>query len=294
MVQVISQAGLGDLLGSSIGQGISKGAETGSNMLMKRFVEQQKLKSFSNMLQNAGQQNMAGMGSGSGGGESQNPFTTIMSNPMLFAQASAAGYGDLVKAGAEHAFKQQEAQVKKAEKIAPYESALDAVNRSRELLEKGNLGTTGLATAAFSSKPGAISEAKQDRTEYEQLGKSLIQVAAGMKGMKGKEAFNTYAKDLGNPRLSVARMKGSLNAMDRIIRGNLKSYGINPPQAQPFAQQDAGQPQQARKSLSTPQAVPQFKVGQQFQAPPQQAPEGSIISQGNKKFIFRQGQWSPL
>ena len=278
--------GFGEMFGKGLGQGL----ETGMPLLMKQIGENRKAKNFSAMMQ--------GMAGGGGGGEAQNPFTAIMNDPVKFAQASAAGYGDMVKTGAEHAYKQQEQREKRATETAPFESALEIVNRQKELLEGGNIGAKaswwGGSQGELRKRGSTFTpEGRADRAEYEQAGKSLIAIASGMKGgMKGKEQFETFSKKLFDSTLKKSEIRGALRGMESIIRGNLRAHGINPQQSS-TPQGATGQPEQARKSLSTPQ-TPQFQVGQQFQGLPPTAPEGAVFNQGGKRSIFRNGQWSPL
>lgn len=99
-----------------------------------------------------------------------------------------------------------------------YEAGLQTVQRMREIGKKGHLGIGSSIQGAF------LGEARKDRGEYEQLGKSLISLASTIP-IRNKVEFETLAHNLYDPSLSDEKREGILNAMEQIISQHLGSQG---------------------------------------------------------------------
>ncbi|MGK5595684.1 MAG: hypothetical protein ACSNEK_10065 [Parachlamydiaceae bacterium] len=98
------------------------------------------------------------------------------------------------------------------EKLAPYYSALNTINRMRELRNTGKLGLL----SSYSPLPST----REAAGEYSQLGKSLIQLSTSIP-IRNRQEFETLAENLYDPNITDATAKGILNAMEKIIRDSL-------------------------------------------------------------------------
>lgn len=100
------------------------------------------------------------------------------------------------------------------EKLSGLTSALDTVNRMREIGKKGHLGFGLSVQKLFNPK------ARHEAGEYEQLGKSLIQFASNISPRNQKE-FETLAGNIYDPSITDDQREGILSAMERIIRNSM-------------------------------------------------------------------------
>jgi hypothetical protein len=123
--------------------------------------------------------------------------------------------------------KGEELAGKYREKIAPFQSGLQTIQRMRQLGKGGNLGR-GSSVLGFFSEQG-----NKDRGEYETLGKNLISLASTIP-IRNRQEFETLAEHLYDPSLPDARREGILDAMERIIQQNMSAYtsGVEMPQSQ--------------------------------------------------------------
>jgi hypothetical protein len=101
--------------------------------------------------------------------------------------------------------------------VATYTQGLDTLNRMRQLRSKGNLGRGSSIIGAFGG------ETAKDRGEYEQLGKSLISLASTIP-IRNQMEFQTLSEKLYDPSITDAEAEGTINAMQRILEGNLSQY----------------------------------------------------------------------
>jgi hypothetical protein len=106
------------------------------------------------------------------------------------------------------------------ERIAPLVSGLQTVKQMRKLGSTGYLGPAS-AQGFFTGllKP----EVRKARAEYEQLGKSLINLASNIP-IRNQKEFETLADQLYDPALTDATREGILDAMERIITQNMQQY----------------------------------------------------------------------
>lgn len=111
----------------------------------------------------------------------------------------------------------KKANTKSKESIAPLQSAFETIERMEKIGKKGNLGVG-------SKYKGIISPTtRKDRSEYERLGKSLIQYSTNIP-IRNKQEFETLAHDLYDPSISDDSREGILNAMKRIIQSSMTQY----------------------------------------------------------------------
>jgi hypothetical protein len=99
--------------------------------------------------------------------------------------------------------------------VAPLEAGLETISQMEKLRKKGNLGFGSSYKGMFSP------ETRRDRGEYEQLGKSLISLASNIP-IRNQMEFATLAEKLYDPSVTDDEAAGILNAMKRIISGNLQ------------------------------------------------------------------------
>jgi hypothetical protein len=105
---------------------------------------------------------------------------------------------------------------KNQEAIAPFNSALEIIDRMKKLGKKNSLGIG-------SKYKGIIySDVRKDRAEYERLGKSLIQYSSNIP-IRNQQEFETLSHDLYDPNISDASREGILNAMKRIVQSAIES-----------------------------------------------------------------------
>ncbi len=139
----------------------------------------------------------------------------------------------------------QQFELRKAEKEnkkarAPFEGALNSINKMKNLGKKGNLGF-GLGMRKPFSK-----EARKDSSEYEILGKGLIQFISDIP-IRNRTEFEVMAHDLYNPSKTDAEREGILDALQGKIENALRalSSGGNPGSSQEAPQQQERPPLQS-------------------------------------------------
>lgn len=107
-------------------------------------------------------------------------------------------------------------QQKQNEKIATFENALETINEMRSISSKGNLGRGSQIFGYFGG------ETSKDRGQYEQLGKSLIQLSTNIP-IRNQREFETLAHNLYNPSLPDAQREGILDSMESLINRSLQA-----------------------------------------------------------------------
>lgn len=108
--------------------------------------------------------------------------------------------------------------LKRQGQAAPFEAGLQTVQKMREIGRRGHLGIGSGIQGVF------LGQARKDRGEYEQLGKSLIQLASTIP-IRNKVEFETLAHNLYDPSLSDEKREGILDAMEFIINQGLQAKG---------------------------------------------------------------------
>jgi hypothetical protein len=142
----------------------------------------------------------------------------------LKGQASEKGFGqDMEKIREKYRLESEgkaaDLQGKENDKMAPFQSGLEALNRMKLLRQKGNLGFGSSVKGLFSP------DTRKDRGEYAQLGKSLISLASTIP-IRNQREFETMAESLYDPSVTDAEAEGILNAMERIITNSMGGEGI--------------------------------------------------------------------
>src|SRR5574337_1568910 len=112
-------------------------------------------------------------------------------------------------------------EAKFQEKLAPLEGAQNRLNRMQEILETGHLGPK--ISQGFLGLGLSDPETRQHRAEFEQLGKSLISMASTIP-IRNQIEFETLSKDLYDPTRTEAQIRGTLDAMRRIIQDSISEY----------------------------------------------------------------------
>ncbi|MES2409036.1 MAG: hypothetical protein V4509_01905 [Patescibacteria group bacterium] len=149
----------------------------------------------------------------------------------LIAQGQKGGLNPETAQGLGNQFseylpKQQQAKAKhKEENIKPLLGALDVLNRQREILKSGHIGSVIAGPGKSSRKDWwATPQGIKDRSEYERLGKSLISMSSNIP-IRNRQEFETLAHDLYDPKKSKEEVSGILDAMERIVKNNLGMNG---------------------------------------------------------------------
>jgi hypothetical protein len=115
--------------------------------------------------------------------------------------------------------KQNVAQEKLKTKQGQTKYLLGIVDRQRELLKTGHLGgiQTSLGKTGRDWGSGFESAGTSARAEYERLGKALISQATSI-SIRNLREFETIADKLYDPNISQEEIKGTIDAMERIIK----------------------------------------------------------------------------
>lgn len=122
-------------------------------------------------------------------------------------------------------------------------SALQTLQRMREIQSTGHLGGK-INFIGTGRKFGSTfsSEGQKLRSEYERLGKSLIQSSTNIP-IRNKAEFETLAHDLYDTKKSNEEILGTLDAMERIIRQSTGQFeqqsSMNNSNQQPQKNQNA-------------------------------------------------------
>ena len=103
------------------------------------------------------------------------------------------------------------------DKLAPFEGALETIQDMRNLTKKG---TVGLMSGFQTWNP----EVRKDREKYRTLGNSLISYASSIP-IRNRQEFEELTGNLNNPDISIAGLQGTLDAMEAIIKRNMKQFG---------------------------------------------------------------------
>lgn len=103
----------------------------------------------------------------------------------------------------------------KADQHEQFETGIETLDKMEEILSKGNLGRGSALFGIFGG------ETAQDRSEYEQLGKSLIPLVAAGVPIRNQREFEEYKKTLTNPSALQSEIKGALDGLRDIFERKL-------------------------------------------------------------------------
>ena len=235
-MQMVNIIGPGRSRGPSIGQRLSAGLGRGLDIGSRMFQEHQAKQEQAQALE---AENEAAKRLGLDLSGIKDPKMRQKAFELsLLGQQKERGFAHekemmadkLISAESEKGIKEQQNLISK---IAPLQGGIEVLNRMRMLRNRGNLGFG-------SSIKGLISpETRQDRGEYEQLGKSLISLATNIP-IRNQQEFQTLAENLYDPSITDAQAKGILDAMERIISNSMRQFqgadsigAINPSQQAP-------------------------------------------------------------
>ena len=103
------------------------------------------------------------------------------------------------------------------------QTSLNLLNRAKEIAKTGHLGPKigiGGTGRNWGSTIGATKEeGRRLRSEYQQIGRALVQAAAPLK-ITNRAEFQHYAAGLEDPTRTLEEIQGSLDALERIIRSS--------------------------------------------------------------------------
>ena len=99
-------------------------------------------------------------------------------------------------------------------------AGLQTVKEMKDLGKKGNLGRGSNILKVWGG------ETAKDYAQYEQLGKSLIQLSTTIP-IRNRQEFETLAHNLYDPSLPDSAREGILNAMENILNRSLQSEESN-------------------------------------------------------------------
>jgi hypothetical protein len=105
---------------------------------------------------------------------------------------------------------------KKEEKVNNIKSGIQTLKEMKDIGAKGNLGIGTGVRKVFSG------EAAKDAAQYEQLGKSLIQLSTNIP-IRNRQEFETLAHNLYDPSLRDSAREGILNALESILTRSLQA-----------------------------------------------------------------------
>ncbi len=152
------------------------------------------------------------------------------------------------------------AKTKNIEEKNPVKEGLNTLKRQREILASGHLGPkVGIVGKGRKAGSTFSKEGQKLRAEYERLGKSLIQLSTNIP-IRNRKEFEVLAHDLYDTNKSQYEIEGTLNAMERILQGQL-----------------SGNDQSESKSSN-----PDLPEGQTATGP------------NGERIVFKGGQWQPM
>lgn len=106
---------------------------------------------------------------------------------------------------------------KQAEKVNSIKAGLNTVQRMKDLGKKGNLGRGSTILKEFGG------ETAKDFSQYEQAGKSLIQLSTTIP-IRNRDEFKALAHNLYDPSLPDKAREGILDEMTNILQDSLLAY----------------------------------------------------------------------
>lgn len=149
----------------------------------------------------------------------------------------------------------------KKEDLTKFEDASTLLQRMREIKEKGNIGR-------FSSVPGFFGgETARDRSEFEQLGKSLIPLVAAGVPIRNQREFDEYKKVITDPSSSLDQIEGAINGLERIFSMKLAGKKEKPSSA------PAREKPKTMPTGSSSEKVRMMKGGKFYDIPINMAPD---------------------
>ena len=145
-------------------------------------------------------------------------------SPEVARYLSSTSDATVKKPFVESYFKERFAEKKPAqdEEMIKLLTAKDLINKQKEAIESGYIGAK-FAPIAGGRSPikGYGAKGAEMRAQYKQRGKALIALASGMR-ITNKEEFKVLADELYDPNLSIADMRGIVNALEDKINTEIQ------------------------------------------------------------------------
>ncbi len=110
---------------------------------------------------------------------------------------------------------------KKEPDTEKFSTGLDVIGKMRDIAAKKNIGRGSSFMGFF---PG---ETARDRSEFEQLGKSLIPIVAAGVPIRNQREFDEYKKVITDPSSSLSDIEGALTGLESIFQSKLNSKSAN-------------------------------------------------------------------
>lgn len=139
-----------------------------------------------------------------------------VSQQLKSGQFDPEGVESLIKEARAEKKPPSPAEVKHKEHQSHVKQGINTINRMRKIGSNGNLGI-GSGVLRYLNHNTA-----RDYGEYEQLGKSLIQLSTTIP-IRNRQEFETLAENLYNPSIQDAEREGILNAMQQLLEGSLEA-----------------------------------------------------------------------
>jgi len=199
MVQIIGQEGLGDILGSGVGQGVSSALQMLVNSKIKSMQDLNDINLISKGRQNQGNIEF---------NEDFRPHTT---EELLFSEKKVPGSAKILMA------QDEKKQAEKQEKIETARIG-DAANQMWKLMDA--TGPLNMLT---------LDETKRgNRQEFDTLALELEKKAADMvgKGTLNKQRFEFLKSRLPSSSKTQSQNKSALKAWNRILGLNLPQFEV--------------------------------------------------------------------
>lgn len=110
----------------------------------------------------------------------------------------------------------QGATKKKQEDTEKFSTGLQTIDAMRQIASKKNIGRGSQILGAFGG------ETARDRSEFAQLGTSLIPLVAAGVPIRNLREFEQYKKIITNPSSLLSEIEGALNGLERIFNEKLE------------------------------------------------------------------------
>lgn len=118
------------------------------------------------------------------------------------------------------------------QKSAPLKIGLDTIQKMKAIKDRGNLGIGSSFLSAIST------DARKDRAEYQQLGRSLIPLVSAGVGIRNEKEFEEYKKVITDPSASDDAIDGALHGLEDLLNRQMQEYSSS--YSNPFSSESMG------------------------------------------------------
>ena len=151
----------------------------------------------------------------------QNPALSQIQNPqerIAMIRAESAEKQKQIMADSKSAI----AAEKQTEKMVGLQKGEQVIKRIDELINAGNLGQF-MSFVPGQTRKGWLpsAEREKDQAEYSKLSDSLIGMTSNI-SIRNQREFDRLARGLGDPTLGLSKIKGTVDALKRIMGEELK------------------------------------------------------------------------